>query len=819
MGLWQDLQFATRLLAKDKWFTLVAATALALGIGVNATVFTFVNAVLIRGLPFNDPDRIMALGSRDPVRDRNMGVSYLDYKDWSAATRTFTALAAYNGTTMNVSDEGKAPERFSGVYMSANAFKLLGQSPVLGRDFLPEDDRPGAAAVVMLGNGVWKNRYGSDRGIVGRIVRVNDVPSVVIGVMPDDFRFPFNTDLWQPLSTIRDLENQKRNSRGFEVMGRLAPGVSQEQAYAELLTIGQRLSKDYPDTNKNIQPRVQTYNERSAGGPIRAIFLSLMGAVAFVLLIACANVANLLLARSAYRSREVAVRVSLGATRWRIVRQLLIESVMLALISGVLGFALSVFGVRWFDAVTQDVGKPYWMKFTMDPTVFAFLAAICLGTGVIFGLAPALHVSKADVNELLKEGGRSGTGGIRARRWTGGLIIAELALTLALLAGAGFMIRNFLTLYRSNLGIDTSRLLTMSLALPERKYPSIEQRLAFYQQLQERLQANGNIRAVTVASNAPTMGGFRRQLAVDGRPLGSGEQPPMVTMLTVDPRYFGTVGLPILRGRAFTDTDGMPGQESAIINTRFAQMHFPKEDPLGRRIVLTIDLAGGSPPTGGIPMSLTATIVGIVPNVRQANFDEAETDPVAYLPYRTDPRGFMILLARSEGDPAAVISLLREELRGVDPDLPLFNIRTMDESLARQRWPFRVFGTMFAIFAVIALMLSAVGLYAVTAYSVTQRTQEIGVRTALGAASTHVMWLFMRRALFHLSIGLTLGIAGALGVGKIFESTDLLIRISGRDPTTIVSIAGLLAVVALNACLWPARRATRLDPLVALRYE
>jgi putative ABC transport system permease protein len=819
MGLWQDLQFALRLLIKDKWFTVVAAGALALGIGVNATVFTFVNAVLIRGLPFSDPDRIMALDSRDPVRDRNMGVSYLDFKDWRGASKTFTTMAIYTGSTMNVSDAGRAPERFNGAIVSANLFGLIGQGPVIGRNFLPEDDRPGATAVVMLGSGVWKNRYGSDRGVIGRTIRVNDIPSVVIGIMPDDFKFPFNTDLWQPLSAIQDLENQKRNARGLEVMGRLAPGVTRAQAQAELLTIGNQLSKDYSDTNKGIQPRVRTYNERAAGGPIRAIFLSLMGAVAFVLLIACANVANLLLARSAHRSREMAVRVSLGATRWRIVRQLLIESIMLALISGVLGLGLSILGVRWFDAATQDVGKPYWMKFTMDPSVFAFLAAICLGTGVIFGLAPALHVSKTDVNEILKEGGRSGSSGMRARRWTGGLIIGELALTLALLAGAGFMIRNFLTLYSSDVGIETSRLLTMSLALPERKYPSIEQRLAFYQQLQDRLEANGRIQAATVASNAPTMGGMGRRLAIDGRPLASGEQPPTVTMLTVDPRYFATIGLRLLRGRPFTPADGTPGHESAIINTRFAQMHFAQDDPIGRRIVLSMDLAGGAPPTGGVPTSLTATIVGIVPNVRQRNFDEPEPDPVAYVPFRTDPRGFMMLLARSEGDPTAVTALLREEVRAIDPDLPLFGIRTLDEALARQRWPFRVFGTMFATFAFIALALSAVGLYAVTAYSVTQRTQEIGVRTALGAASTHVLWLFLRRALFQLSIGLTIGIAAALGVGKIFETTDLLIRTNGRDPITIVSIAALLSIVALAASIWPARRATRLDPLVALRRE
>src|SRR5262245_48826771 len=356
----QDLQFAIRLLIKDKWFTLVATLALALGIGVNATVFTFVNAVLIRGLPVDDPDRVMALNSRDTVRDRQLGVSYLDFTDWRGTTKTFSGLAAYNFSVMNLSEEGRAPERFFGTFISANAFRLLGQSPILGRDFLPEDDRPGAPAVILLGGGVWKNRYGSDPSVIGRTVRVNDVPSVVIGVMPEGFKFPQNADVWQPLAMVPELDQQKRNARPFEIFGRLAPGVALEQAKAEMRAIGQRLSSDYPDTNKTIQPNVQTFNERFNNGPIRAIFLSLMGAVGFVLLIACANVANLLLARSAQRSREIAVRVSIGATRWRLVRQLLMESLLLALIAGVLGLALSVVGIRLFDMATQDVGKAYW---------------------------------------------------------------------------------------------------------------------------------------------------------------------------------------------------------------------------------------------------------------------------------------------------------------------------------------------------------------------------------------------------------------------------------------------------------------------------
>ena len=471
MGLWEDVRFAARLLVKDKWFTLVAAIALALGIGVNTTVFTFVNAVLIRGLPIEDPDEVMALDSRDPVRNRNMGVSYLDYRDWKESARTFASLAAFTGNTANVSDEGKLPERYGGAFVTDNTFHIMRQRPILGRDFLPEDDRPGAQAVVLLGHGVWQNRYGLDPNVIGRTVRINDVPSVVIGVMPEGFKFPFNTDLWQPLSVVNGIQQQKRNARGLQVFGRLAPGVTRQQAQAELINVGSKLTADYPDTNKDVQPRVRTFHESQNGGPIRAIFLSLMGAVGFVLLIACANVANLLLARSTQRAREISVRISLGATRWRVIRQLLIESVLLALISGAIGLAISFVGIRLFDQATQEAGRPYWIQFTMDRAVFGYLALICLGTGVIFGLAPALHVSKTDVNEVLKEGGRSGSAGIRARRWTSSLIVVELALTLVLLAGAGFMMRNFLTMYSMDLGMDTSKLLVMRLALPGTQVP------------------------------------------------------------------------------------------------------------------------------------------------------------------------------------------------------------------------------------------------------------------------------------------------------------------------------------------------------------
>ena len=819
MGLWEDVRFAGRLLLKDKWFTLVAAVALALGIGVNATVFTFVNAVLIRGVPMPDAARVMAIDSTDRVRNRNMGVSYLDFRDWRDSTRAFDLISAYTGNIANVSDEGQPPERYGGAQVDAMAFRIMGQQPVLGRGFTPEDDRPGATPVAVIAHGVFVNRYGGNPSVIGRSVRINDMPTTIVGVMPDGFKFPFNTDVWLPLGTVQDLEKQRRNARTWQVFGHLAPGVTREQAQSELINISRKLEADNPDTNKDVQARVRTYHEAQNPVQIKTMFQSLMGAVAFVLLIACANVANLLLSRSTNRAREISVRISIGASRWRIIRQLLIESVMLAVISGLAGLGIAALGIEWFDRATVDAGRPYWIQFTMDGTVIAFFALVCLGTGILFGLAPALHVSKTDVNEVLKEGGRSGSAGVRARRWTGALMVAELTLTVVLLAGAGFMIRNFLTLYRFDLGIDTSQLLTMNLALPDRKYPSLEQRLAFYEQLQQRLKANPQIENVTVTSNIPMQGGFLRILNIEGKPLDQGQQAPRVTMLTVDPRYFKTIGLPLQRGRDLTDEDGMTGRETAVINQRFAALHFPNEDPIGRRITLSIDLQGGAPPAGGIPMSLTATIIGIVPNVRQRDMNLPDPDPIAYLPFRTDPRGFMALLVRSTGDPRAMTPILREEVRAVDADLPLFGIRTMDEQLAQVRWPFRVFGTMFAIFALIALMLSAVGLYAVTAYAVAQRTQEIGIRMALGAQSKQVSWLFLRRSFVQLAIGLTLGVAGAFGVGQVFQSGQLLVQNSGRDPITIGGIATLLALVAIAASVLPAKRATRLDPLIALRRD
>jgi len=816
MGLLQDIRFAGRLLIKDRWFALVAMIALSLGIAANNAVFTFVNAVLLRGIPFKNADRIMALGTRD-TRNRNLGVSWLDFQDWRRSTRTFSDLCLFGQPTLNVSDEGKPAERYNGAIMNANVFRLLNVRPILGNGFTDEDDKFGAAPRVVIGYGVWQTRYGGDPNIIGRAIRVDELLATVAGVMPEGMRFPPNTDVWLPMGQSTIVQTQGRQVRSYQVIGRLSDGVTKAQAEAELSGIVARLANDFPTTNKDIVPTIVPYNERQNGSQIKIVFWSLMGAVAFVLLIACSNVANLLLARAAHRAREISVRVSLGATRWRIVRQLLVESVLLAMASGIVGFFLSIVGINLFDAATQDVGKPYYMEFKMDAAVFGFFAAISLATGIIFGLAPALHVSKTNVNEVLKEGGRMGSGGTRARRWTGALIIVNLALTLVLLAGAGFMMRSFMAMYSLDVGIDTSRMLTMQMALSFRKYRNADERNAFIKRVDERLAQVGALESASTTSNFPLGGGRGIQLTIEGRTKPD-ERLPIVTMLGVGPTYFQVIGARVTRGRMFTDTDGTPGEANAIVNPRFVQMYFSGEDPIGKRIRLSDEV-----PTNinGGPLP-PLTIVGVMtPNVMQRNVDGSfsQPDPIVYIPHavNTQTNPGVTLLVRTKSDPAQATSLLREEMRALDPDLPLFNIRTMDQNLQQQRWPFRVFGTMFAVFAVIALVLSAVGLYAITAYSVTQRTQEIGVRMALGAQPKQVWWLIARRALVQLAIGLAIGMPGAFGVGKLLQS--LLVRTTWSDPATLGSIAVLLIIGAITACYWPARRATQLDPLVALRYE
>ena len=812
MDLARDVRFAARLLVKNGWFTVMAIVVLALGIGANNAVFTIVNAVLLRNLPVPKPEQIMFLGTRD-TQGRNSGVSLRDFEDWRAAARTFSGMSFLFNGAFNVGNQGLTPDQVPGAYVSPNLFRMLGVSPVLGRDFTPAEDTPGTPIVVLISNTLWRQRYGADPAIVGKDIRIIDQTGTIIGVMPEGMHFPFNANIWLPAGSMPPaITGQPRQARGYFAVGRLNDGVTVEQARSELKPIGDRLASQYPQTNKDLWPTADPFVERILGPQVRLLFWSLMGAVAFVLLIACSNVANLLLAKASGRSGEMSVRVAVGASRWRIVRQLLVESVLLALVAGIVGLILSIGGIRWFSAETQNVGIPYWMVFSMDWRTFAFFLLVCLGTGVVFGLAPALHASTTNVHEMLKEGGRTGSGGIRARRWTAGLIVAQLALTLVLLAGAGLMLRSFLTMYTMDIGIDPSRLVASGMIIPATKYPGWEDRTRFLQAVDDRLASGADIEVATTASALPFSGGAVRQLEVDGRAATPGQRLPEVTMLSVGSRYFETIGVPV-RGRAFTNEDGGPGRLIAIVNQRLIDQHFNGQDPIGRVIRLSQDVVGSEKPEW-------LTVVGVVPNVRQRNNNqEREPDPIAYIPHRqnTTMARAASVIARTRIDPAQASQLLRQSMMKVDPDQALATPRTMEEALAQQRWLLRVFSTMFGFFAVMALVLAAVGLYAVTAYSVTQHTRDIGMRMVLGAKSGQVIWLFLKRSLVQLVIGLAIGLAAALALGRVLQ--EFLVQTSSRDPVTLVAIVALLVLVAVAACLGPARRATRLDPLHALRHE
>lgn len=803
----QDIRYALRRLGKAPWFTLAAVITLALGIGANTAVFTLVNAVLLRGLPFEESDRLVAVWMENN-RGQQSSLSYPDLADIAERSSSLAGLGGYLGSSVNVSDDESLPEQVSGAYITGNFFGLLGEQPTLGRGIGPEDDVPGATPVVLISHSLWQSRFGGDPGILGRVIRVNSLPATIVGVMAQGMGFPNNNDIWIPKSNLPpETQVENRATGNFGGIGRLAPGVSIERAREELQAIGQGLAEAYPETNAERQPGLMSYQERVNGTEIRVMFLSLMGAVAFVLLIACANVGNLLLAKSSQRSREIAVRVSLGATRGRIVRQLLIESLFLALLAGVVGLGLAVLGIRWFDANTQDVGKPYWMEFTLDPAVFAFMAAVCLGTVALFGLAPALNVSKTDVNEVLKEGGRGGSGGRRARRWTSALVVGELILTLVLLSGAMFMMRSFLKLYTMDVGFDTERLLTMRLYLPLTQYPQPGPRGVLFDNLERRLSETPGIESSALATAVPLSGGGGVRVEMEGGDFVEPELRPVVTSLTVGSGYFETLGIPLVQGRAFGANDGEAGYETVVVNQRFADLHF-SGDPIGRRIRF------GSGPDGEVPWR---TVIGVSPNIRQTSAADVEPDPVMYMPLRSNPARAMALLVRARGDAASATGEVREAVRAVDPDLPVFSIMSFDEALAAQRWPFRIFGLLFSVFASIALVLSGVGLYSITAYSVIQRTQEFGIRMSLGATPAGIATLALRRGLMHLAIGLPVGLLGALGVGRLLQS--MLAQVSPSDPVTLAGIVVMLGAIAVLACLAPARRAARLDPVVALRTE
>jgi predicted permease len=811
----RDVRFGARMLGNSRWITLAAIVALAVGIAANTTVFAIVNAILLRDLPFGEPDRIVAIGIQSRGgRSLTTGVSYADLQDWRAASRSFDGLGAMRETTMNVGDDRAAPERVIGSYISADAFRLLDQRPIAGRDFQPDDDRRGAAPVVILGESVWRQRYRADAAVLGQTIRVNGVPSVVIGIMPDAFQFPARSRLWQPLALLPDRTLDRRDVRELSAFGRLKAGVSIEQAASDLHAIATTLERQHPETNRDVGPLVAAYRDRLIGGKVRSTMPVLMGVAAVVLLMACANVANLLLARAAVRSHEVAVRMAIGAGRARIVRQLLAENLLLAGLAGAAGWGLATLVVNAIATAlsANEVGPPYWIRFTLDWPVFAFSVAVSVATAVIFGLVPALQTSKPGITNVLLEGGRSTAGGRRSRRWTHALVVFQLVLTPILLTGGGLMMRSIVAQYEMDPGADTRGVMWARLELPEAIYATPEQRARFYRQLDERLaRVPGTV--ASLVSHPPFGGGVGHHLWREDEAGEREARRPRVLAVTIGPRYFETFGKRLVRGSDLGLRGPNDGTPSVVVNEWLAGTVFPGLDPIGRRIRLTS-------PGNGEATHEWFTIVGIAPDIRQSGTADASgRNGVVYLSYGASPAPRAAIAVRPSVDPSIVAAMLREQVGAVDPDLPLFDVMTVEQLLASadERVGLRVFGSMFIGFAVVALLLSLVGLYAVTAYAAAQRTREIGLRVALGARPAQIWWLVSRRAAMQMGFGLALGMLGAIGIGQLLRG--VLVGTRPIDPVTLLAVAAVLAMVGLTASLIPARRALRLDPASVLRTE
>jgi len=808
--LLQDLHYGLRMLAKSPGFTAVAIIALTLGIGANSAIFSVVNSVLLRSLPYQNADQLVMIWGKLPGHGVDqMGASAPEFMDYREQTQAFEHIAAYYSTSFNLTG-GAEPERITATLVSASLFPALGVRPALGRDFLPEEDQHGRGQVAILSHGLWQRRFGSDPAIIGQALTLNGQPYAVIGIMPAGFQFlnP-ETELWVPVAfTPHQLSEDERGSHWLNVLARLKPGVTLQQARTEMDAIARRIQqqhrKNYSDESGwgvIVEPLHET-----VVGNVRSSLLILLGVVGFVLLIACANVANLLLARASVRQKEIAIRAALGANRFRLIRQMLTESILLSLIGASLGILLTLWANDLLVALKPQ-NLPRLAEVGIDSRVLWFTFAVSLLTGALFGLAPALQTSKPNLNESLKEGGRT-TGSVGRHRLRSILVISEVALALVLLIGAGLMIKSLYRLQQFSPGFNPANVLTMRLSLPQSKYSQPHHQRAFFESLLKRVETLPGVQSASAVNSLPlSRTGNRRNFSIEGR----GDMKLNVEFRMASPDYFRSMGIPLMKGRFFTERDreGAPGV--VIVNESLARIFFPEEDPLGKRIKVG-SLRGPFP---------WLSIVGVVGDVKHDGLD-AEAPPEMYVSYLQPLlQNFgippMFLVVRSADDPLNLIAAVQSEVLALDKNQPVYRVATMDQlvssSMAERRFQMILFG----IFAAIALLLAAIGIYGVISTTVAQRTHEIGIRVALGARSSDVMRLVVGQGMALALIGVAAGLAGALALTRLMSM--LLFGVSTTDPATYASIAMLLMIVALLACYIPARRATKVDPMVALRYE
>ncbi len=805
--VFQDIRYGIRTLLKQPGFTAIAIITIALGIGANTAIFSVVNAVILRPLPYPDADRIVMLWSTT-ARDGNQEqpFSFADYGDVRTQAKSFSNVAAASPLWNFTLTGGGEPEPVQGLFVSQSLFDMLRAQPALGRNFLADDDRQGANPVVIISNALWQRRYGGDRNVLGRPLTVSGINATIIGVMPADFHFLESAaELWAPLSH-NQFANSTRNIRLLSVVGKLNSGVTISQANAELSSIGAQLAGQYPDTNAGFGLRALPLHEQVTG-KVRSALLLLLGAVGLVLLIACVNVVNLMLVRSAGRSREIAVRAAVGAGRLRLLRQLLTESITLSLLGGAAGALVATWGVKLLLTV-NPIALPRYNKIGVDLTVLLFTLAASVITGIVFGLAPAWQMFRFDLHSVLKEGGR-GTVDTRHHRLSNALVTLEIATAFVLLIGAGLLIRSFARLIDVNPGFDTEHILTMQVGLPNASYGEPQKRIAFMQQLEANLKAIPDVASVGIVTRLPllsTLNNITTYLSIEGRPMQPGERPE-IDFRRASTGYFETMNIPLRAGRLVTEQDVTNNTHSVVINEAMAKRFWPGEDPVGRRI---------STATSSGPQTQWQTIVGVVGNVRHLGL-ETEPRPELYYHANTSPPFGPVLVIRSKTDPKALISLARTKVRELDGDLPISNVNTMDQLVA-QSVAQRRFGMFLLVsFAGVALLLAAIGIYGVISYSVAQRTQEIGVRMALGAQTVDVLKLIMKNGLVLASAGLAIGLAGAFLLTRLMAR--LLFEIRPTDALTFACVSVGLLLVAFLACYLPARRATKVDPLVALRYE